>query len=64
MRNGAHNTPSNADFDASLKAHNPSWGVRDIADLERVGETSRLSLRQTFEMPANNMSLVFLSGRA
>jgi len=59
MRNGAHNAPSNAAFDASLKAHNPSWGVRDIADLERVAESSGLSLRETIEMPANNMSLVF-----
>ena len=63
MRDGAHTAPSNAAFDASLKAHSPSWGVRDIADLERVGEASRLSLRETIEMPANNMSVVFSSGR-
>jgi cyclopropane fatty-acyl-phospholipid synthase-like methyltransferase len=62
MRDGAHNAPSNAAFDASLKARNPSWGVRDIADLERAGEASRLSLRETIKMPANNMSVVFSSG--
>jgi cyclopropane fatty-acyl-phospholipid synthase-like methyltransferase len=59
MRDGVHNAPSNAAFDASLKARNPSWGVRDIADLERVGESSRLRLHESIEMPANNMSLVF-----
>ena len=59
MRDGVHNAPSNAAFDASLKARNPSWGVRDIAELERVGESSGLSLRETIEMPANNKSLVF-----
>ena len=59
MRDGVHTAPSNAAFDASLKARNPSWGVRDIADLERLGESSGLSLRETIEMPANNMSLVF-----
>ena len=64
MRDGAHNAPSNAAFDASLKARNPSWGVRDIADLERVGEASGLSLRETIKMPANNMSVVFSSGTA
>jgi SAM-dependent methyltransferase len=64
MRNGVHNAPSNAAFDASLKARNPSWGVRDLADLERLGEASRLSLRETIEMPANNMLLVFASGSA
>jgi SAM-dependent methyltransferase len=59
MRDGVHNAPSNAAFDASLKARNPTWGLRDIADLERVGASSGLRLRETIEMPANNMSLVF-----
>ena len=64
MRNGAHNAPSNAAFDASLKARNPSWGLRDITDLEGVARSSDLSLRETIEMPANNMTLVFRkSGR-
>ena len=62
MRDGVHTAPSNAAFDASLKANNPSWGLRDIADLERVGESSGLSLHETIEMPANNMSLVFSNG--
>jgi SAM-dependent methyltransferase len=60
MRDGVHNAPSNAAFDATLKARNPAWGVRDIADLERVGKASGLDLRETIEMPANNMSLVFI----
>ena len=61
-RGGVHNAPSNDDFDASLKARNPSWGVRDIADLERVGEASRLSLREMIEMPSNNAIVVFSKG--
>ena len=60
--NGVHNAPSNAAFDESLKARNPSWGLRDIADLERVAEASGLRLREMIEMPANNMSLVFSHG--
>jgi cyclopropane fatty-acyl-phospholipid synthase-like methyltransferase len=59
MRNGAHNAASNAAFDESLKARNPSWGLRDIVDLEHVAESTGLRLRETIEMPANNMSLVF-----
>ncbi len=59
MRDGAHNAPSNVAFDVSLKARNPSWGVRDIADLERLGEEYDLILRETIEMPANNRTLVF-----
>jgi hypothetical protein len=62
MHNGVHNAPSNAAFDESLKARNPSWGLRDIVDLERVAEASGLKLGETIEMPANNMSLVFSRG--
>jgi len=62
MRNGEHNAPSNAAFDESLKSRDPSWGLREVADLERVAAASGLHLRETIEMPANNMSLVFLRG--
>ena len=58
-RDGVHNAPSNAAFDVSLRASNPSWGVRDIADLERIAKSCGLGLREIIEMPANNMSLVF-----
>ncbi|WP_408366826.1 MULTISPECIES: DUF938 domain-containing protein [unclassified Paraburkholderia] len=60
LRGGARNAPSNAAFDASLKARHPSWGLRNIADPERVGESSRLILLETIEMPANK-TLVVLS---
>jgi len=62
MRDGVHNAPSNAAFDMSLKASNPSWGVRDITDLERIAGSSGLGLREIIEMPANNLSLVFDNG--
>lgn len=64
MRDGVHNAPSNAAFDTSLKARNPSWGVRDIADIERVGAACGLRLREIIEMPANNLSVVFSSDTA
>ncbi len=59
MHNGAYNAPSNATFDQSLKARNPAWGLREIADLERAALASGLGLGETFQMPANNMLLVF-----
>jgi cyclopropane fatty-acyl-phospholipid synthase-like methyltransferase len=59
MRGGVHTAPSNAAFDASLKARNPEWGVRDIADLERLGAAHGLDLIESVEMPANNLTLVF-----
>ena len=59
MRDGVHNASSNATFDESLKARNPSWGVRDIADIERAGKAHQLLLREAIEMPADNTMLVF-----
>lgn len=59
MHNGAHNAPSNAAFDESLKARNPSWGLRDIAAIESVAAAVNLRLGETIDMPANNKLLVF-----
>lgn len=62
MREGRHTAPTNDAFDASLKARDPSWGVRDVADVERAALARGLRLREIVEMPANNLSLVFTLG--
>jgi SAM-dependent methyltransferase len=59
MRDGAHTAPSNAAFDASLRAQNPEWGVRDIRDLDRLAVASGLAPAEIVQMPANNFVLVF-----
>ena len=59
IREGAHTAPSNAEFDAWLKARDPSWGVRDVAEVERAAAAHGFSLREIVDMPANNASLVF-----
>jgi hypothetical protein len=58
-RDGAHTAPSNAAFDASLRAENPDWGVRDIADLRALAQKNGLALTEIAPMPANNMVLAF-----
>jgi SAM-dependent methyltransferase len=58
-RDGKHSALSNAVFDTSLREGNPDWGVRDIADLDDLAARAGLALRETVEMPANNMILVF-----
>jgi hypothetical protein len=58
-RDGVHNAPSNQAFDASLRAQNPEWGVRDAADLRRLAASNRLELTEAIEMPASNAVLVF-----
>ena len=60
-RNGAHTAPSNEAFDASLKARNPEWGVRDLEqDIAPLAQKNALRLETIVEMPANNYSLVFI----
>jgi cyclopropane fatty-acyl-phospholipid synthase-like methyltransferase len=59
-RGGVHTAPSNEAFDASLKARDPSWGVRDISAVEQVAAENGFSLNRTTEMPANNFVLEFV----
>ena len=57
--NGEFTAPSNAEFDRSLRGRNPSWGVRDVRDLEAVGREHGYALSEVIAMPANNHSLIF-----
>lgn len=58
-RDGRHTAMSNAVFDTSLRQQDAEWGVRDIADLEKLATSAGLALLETVPMPANNMMLVF-----
>jgi Protein of unknown function (DUF938) len=58
-RDGKHTAMSNAVFDTSLREQDAEWGVRDIADLEKLAAGVGLALVETVPMPANNMILVF-----
>ncbi|MBD0387436.1 MAG: DUF938 domain-containing protein [Nostoc sp. C3-bin3] len=56
---GEHTAPSNAAFDESLRAQNPEWGIRNLDDVVAVASAQNLILKQTYQMPANNLSVVF-----
>ena len=58
-RFGAQTAASNEQFDASLKANDPSWGVRDLEAVEQVAVEKGFALAEVVGMPANNFSLVF-----
>ena len=58
-RAGRHTAVSNAVFDTSLKSQNEEWGVRDIGDVVSLAEGAGFELAETFEMPANNLILMF-----
>jgi SAM-dependent methyltransferase len=61
---GAHTAPSNAAFDASLRAQNPQWGVRDTDDIAQLAAAHGLAIAETVAMPANNLALVLGFDRA
>jgi hypothetical protein len=61
-RGGAHTAPSNAEFDASLRARNANWGVRDLEEVAELARGQGFGDPQVVEMPANNLSVIFRRG--
>jgi SAM-dependent methyltransferase len=61
-RGGRHTAPSNEAFDASLRQRNPQWGVRDLETVVEAANQHGLALSEVVEMPANNLSVVFVRG--
>lgn len=61
-RQGVTTAPSNEAFDQSLRARDPAWGLRDLEDLQALAAPLGFAPPEVFEMPANNLSLVFRRG--
>jgi len=53
--------PGNLAFDESLRARDPSWGVRELDDVVEVARRHGLVPAQRHPMPANNLLLVFVA---
>jgi SAM-dependent methyltransferase len=51
--------PSNEAFDHSLRSRNAAWGLRDLADVAAEAELNGLRFERLFEMPANNVTVLF-----
>ncbi|HET7410989.1 MAG TPA: DUF938 domain-containing protein [Paracoccaceae bacterium] len=51
---GRHTGDGNARFDASLRAQDPAWGVRDLDDLSALAAREGFGSPQVTQMPANN----------
>lgn len=58
-RDGIPTAASNEAFDAQLRASDPRWGLRDLADVVALASQHGFALSETIEMPANNLSLIF-----
>ncbi len=57
LRDGVETAPSNLEFDASLKARNPEWGLRRLEDV--TAAAGGFTLAEVIPMPANNLTVVF-----
>ncbi|MBN3944426.1 MAG: DUF938 domain-containing protein [Nostoc sp.] len=58
-QDGENTSGSNAAFDEYLRTENPEWGVRNLDDVIAVARAQNLILQQIYQMPANNLSVVF-----
>lgn len=59
---GAYSSDGNRDFDRSLRAQNPDWGLRELAAVCDVAAEAGFEHAETFEMPVNNLTVVFRYG--
>lgn len=59
MIDGLHTAPSNEAFDRQLRFQNEAWGVRDLQEVTAEARRHGLRPAGSFEMPANNLSVVF-----
>ncbi|WP_421994709.1 DUF938 domain-containing protein [Roseococcus sp.] len=57
LRAGVPTAQGNLDFDASLRARDPEWGIRALEEVARAAEG--FALDRVVEMPANNLTVVF-----
>lgn len=51
--------PSNAAFDADLRARDPRWGLRPLHAVQAAAQAAGLVLAERCAMPANNLLLRF-----
>lgn len=56
---GTYTSDSNARFDQWLKQRDPLSGIRDFEALQRLAGDAGLVLKEDYEMPANNRTLVW-----
>ena len=59
IEDAVETAPSNLAFDESLRARNPAWGLRNIADIDRLAWTHGFTRTARYEMPANNLTLIY-----
>jgi len=59
IEQGVENAPSNIEFDQSLRARDPQWGIRSLEDMDGAAAAHGFSRSARHAMPANNLVLVY-----
>jgi hypothetical protein len=59
LEDGVETAVSNLEFDQSLKARNPAWGLRRLDEVDRIAAERGFARTSRYEMPANNLALVY-----
>jgi cyclopropane fatty-acyl-phospholipid synthase-like methyltransferase len=58
-RNGKFSSASNAAFDQTLKARDPTMGLRELSWVDELASGQGLRLLRTYAMPANNLMIIW-----
>ena len=59
IEDGIDTAPSNLEFDQSLKARNPLWGLRSAEALDDLAAQHNMARSARHALPANNIMLVY-----
>jgi len=59
LEDGVETAPSNLEFDTSLRARDPRWGLRRVAWVDELAARHGLRRTRRVAMPANNLILVY-----
>ncbi|MFP6746847.1 MAG: DUF938 domain-containing protein [Alphaproteobacteria bacterium] len=59
LRGGRPVSENDRQFDLSLRARDPSWGLRDLDRVIEDARSNGLELSRKEDMPAGNLSLIF-----
>lgn len=60
IRDGVETAAGNIAFDKNLRSRDPQWGLRKVDDVSSQAHKNGLILKDIIEMPANNLSLIFV----
>jgi hypothetical protein len=62
LEDAVETAASNLEFDASLRARNPEWGLRRVEWLDTLAALHGFRRTRRVAMPANNLTLVYRKG--